>query len=273
MSEAKNVDDVLTKVINQQLTGTTEPPVPVEVKSEPEVKEEVAEVPQEPIVDETDKKQEATDSPIDEYGNPVEKSKMYSEEEVQRIVKDRLSRGRHIEQQPVQQQQPQQQQTTANEDETWDIQLKKYVRNEYKEIAREEQEKAWREKQVEMQAQFESKFTTGMNKYSDFNQVVSGKTITDAMLLATRSLDNPAAFVYGAAKLHPQELDRIARLDPTSQSFEIGRLHEKMMKDRKLASNAPRPLETPKGDMPNTKVSNQPSLEERIHQYGSSKRK
>ena len=40
-------------------------------------------------------------SPIDEYGNPIAKPKMYSEEEVQRMIRDRLSRGRQAAEQPT----------------------------------------------------------------------------------------------------------------------------------------------------------------------------
>ena len=113
-----------------------------------------------------------------------------------------------------------------------------------------------------------------MGKYQDFHQVVAGKPITNQMMLATRSLENPAAFVYGAAKMHPQELDRISRIsDPYQQAAEIGRLHEKMVKSRATISNAPKPIEQPKGNMPNKPVNDKPSIDSLILQHAAAKNK
>jgi hypothetical protein len=93
------------------------------------------------------------------------------------------------------------------------------------------------------------------------------------MMLATRSLENPAAFVYGASKLHPKELDRISRIpDPIVQASEVGRLHERMVKERNMISKAPKPIEPTKSDMPG-KVIPKVTIEDRIHQYAKQKRK
>jgi hypothetical protein len=121
------------------------------------------------------------------------------------------------------------------------------------------------------QMEFEDKFNSGMSKYSDFHQVVSGKPITDSMLMAIRTFDNPAGFIYAASKIHSQEIDRIARIeDPYVQASEIGRLHEKMVKERKTVSKAPHPIESPKGDI-GQKLDTIPSIESRIDSYGKQK--
>jgi hypothetical protein len=290
--EAKNIDDVLVRAMSNEAVS---PQVPVVEASsnnesqtvEPEVAEkELAPVPEpsseppakqeQPLETAANQPETPADSPIDEYGNPVEKQKLYTEEEVQRLIHDRLSRGRRAEQpQPQQVQQIQQDfKADENSDEPWDVQLKRFVDQTIDERERKRTEQQWQQQQNAKQVDFESKFTTGMNKYSDFHQVVAGKPITDHMLLATRGLDNPAAFIYGACKLHPTELDRIARIeDPYAQASEVGRLHEKMIKERKLASNSPRPLDTPKGDIPQKVISPQPSIDERIHSYARQKRK
>jgi hypothetical protein len=92
------------------------------------------------------------------------------------------------------------------------------------------------------------------------------------MLLATSSLQNPAAFVYGAAKFYPEELDRISKIENSFvQASEIGRLHEKMVKNRAQVSGAPKPIEPVKGDLSARPIQNQPSIDQRITDYGRQK--
>ena len=219
---------------------------------------------------------------IDEYGNPTAKPKMYTEEEFnQRLnegIRQRLARGKVGEQQPSAQQvrnASDEFKVDPNSEDSWEIQLESFIEKTIDKRQAKMNERQWREQEAIKQAEFESKFTSGMSKYDDFHQVVQpmvqqGK-VTDAMMFAARGLDNPAAFVYGAAKMHPQELERIARIaDPYAQAAEVGRLHEKMVKSKNITSGAPRPLDAPRSDMPG-KVINMPSLDERINQHAASK--
>jgi hypothetical protein len=202
------------------------------------------------------------DSPIDEYGNPVEKPKMYSEDDLNRLMRDRMSRGRYAEQ-PLPQQQPQPQTQEPQED--WQRELKTFVKQTMTEAQREAQQEQWQREEAMRQAEFEDRFTTGMNKYQDFKDVIRGKSITNSMMLAARNLENPAAFVYGACKLHPQEVDRISRInDPYAQAAEVGRLHEKMVKQHQAASKAPRPLEAPRGDVTQSRKNERPNIDQLI---------
>ena len=288
--DAKNIDDILVQSMNdQQIPETPSTPVEKTVESvQPqdhigtETLDNPVDAPKQQN-DETIETQDETpaeiksESPIDEYGNPVEKPKMYSEEEVQRMIRDRLSRGRHVESQSTQQQIQKEAegfQADPNSEEPWDVQLETFIERTLDKREKKAETKKWQEIENQRQFEFESKFTSGMNKYSDFHQVVAGKPITDSILIASRSLDNPAAFIYGAAKMHPQELDRIARInDPISQAAEIGRLHERMVKERKVASSSPRPLEAPRADLPHKTGAQQVSIDERINAYGRQKRK
>jgi hypothetical protein len=289
--EAKNVDDIL--VAEMQNTVVPQPTVAVEQKAHEQVPQEAQEatledvgkvapeetksetVPEKVVSQENksiDPVEKKPDEPIDEYGNPIEKPKMYSEEEVNRLIRERLARGRQQEQQPAQPQ-PAQQQPQAQE-EDWEAQLKTVIKKTLYETQEEIAQKQWQQQEQSRQADFESKFHAGMNKYQDFHQVVSGKPITDSMMLATRNLENPAAFIYGAAKFHGQELDRIAKIsDPYAQASEIGRLHEKMLKSKNVISSAPKPLEAIASDMPAKTFANQPSIDERILQHAKQKRK
>lgn len=301
-----SVDDLLVRVENNKL-GVEQPPLPAEAPKE-SIKAEAPQIDvlhgtnppidqqapqteqqqQQPQVDHKEPLKEAPlpeklpeaasgDSPIDEYGNPIEKPKTYTEDEVQRMIRERLARGRHPEQQatlPPQHQQ-QQQQVTGEEgsDEPWDVQLKRFVKQTMEETHQEQKQRQWQEQESQRQVEFESKFSLGMGKYTDFHEVVAGKPITDTMMLAARNLDNPAAFIYGASKMHPQEIERIARIpDPYAQAAEVGKLHEKMVKAGRVLSGAPKPIDTPKTSLPN-KVNQQPSLESRIDAYAKQKRR
>lgn len=295
MPEANNVDDLLVKSMNEQVQVNQEQPPQVESPNEPtNTQEDINQSIEEPEkeqqenvphgtsdykvdnqADKVDKESDNVDkNPIDEYGNPIEKPKMYSEEDVQRMIRDRLSRSRH---EPPQQQQPNQPSANdanpANED--WEAELEKFVEKTIDKRQQKMTEKQWQAQEQAIQAEFEAKFNTGMAKYNDFQPVVKkiSHNLTNEMMLATRALDNPAAFIYGAAKMHPQELERISKIqDSYQQAAEIGRLHEKMVKNRNAITQASKPLEQPKGDLPQI-INKMPSLEERIVQHAKSKRR
>jgi hypothetical protein len=67
-------------------------------------------------------------------------------------------------------------------------------------------------------------------------------------------MDNPAAFLYAAAKRNPQELERISKIrDPFAQAREMGNL-ESSMRRNKPTTKAPRPLgRTPEDATTNAK--------------------
>jgi hypothetical protein len=190
-----------------------------------------------------------TDETEDDYGNKVSKPKMYSEEEVQRMIRERLSRGRQT--------QPEQEQVQEaakdfkadpESEESWETQLGDFVENKIAQIEQKRQQKAWQEQEKLSQDDFEEKFTSGMGKYHDFENVVKGKPITASMMMATRSMENPAAFLYAACKQQPAEIDRIAKIqDPYAQIAEMGRLEERMKKSRVLTA-APKPAKRISGD-------------------------
>lgn len=298
MSEVSNIDGILVpreqamvkneqipaQPANQALEQSQEPKVdnssdkvdkPNSGNAAPvvEVSESAPEV-GETLQVEAEKPQVSDDKPIDEYGNPIEKPRLYTEEELQQRIRDRLSRGRHAEQPAPQQIQQAAKDFTPdpNSEDDWQTQLADFVD---KTIDRREQKRTqeqWQAKEHQRQADFESKFNAGMSKYQDFHKVVEGKPITNEIMLAARSLDNPAAFIYGASKLHPQELDRIARIDdPYVQAAEVGRLHERMVKARNVVSKASKPLDVPRGDVPQ-KTYTRPSLENLIDQHAKQKR-
>ena len=192
---------------------------------------------------------------LDDYGNKVPKGKVYTEEEVQAMIRKRLKLHHEEKQQaPQQQYQPPQQQAEGfehdpNNEQPWEIQLENHIKQTVQKLETEKQETAWKAEQQRAQAEFESRFTNGMSKYADFNDVVSGKPITNGIMMAARSMADPAAFIYAAAKQQPKELERIAQItDPYVLAAEVGRLEERMKKARTI-SKAPKPPTKTKGDI------------------------
>src|SRR5882672_2128811 len=188
----------------------------------------------------------ASESIQDDYGNeiPKQQPRTYSEEEVQAMIRDRLSRGRHSEPAP----QPQVQNTpdgfayNESSDKPWQQQLEDFIGATLEKRERTNREQMWRHQEQQTQAQFEIKFNQGAAKYGDFEKVVMDKPITPAMMRAARGMSDPAAFIYAASKIQPQELSRIAQLpDPVQQALEIGKLEERMKK-AKTVSSAPKPV-------------------------------
>jgi hypothetical protein len=214
--------------------------------------------------------QETKQDDVDEYGNELQGKKTYTEEEVQSMIRKRLRQHHEDRQQQVQQMTPQQQQAAQSfehnpeSEASWEVQLENHIKNTVKKMKDEEVQLQWQSEEQIRQAEFEEKFTMGMQKYTDFNTVVAGKPITNGIMMAARSMKDPAAFVYAASKQHPAELERIAKIqDPYILAAEVGRLEERMKKSRTVSS-APKPSPRVKGDVTG-KTYEKLSIEERIH--------
>jgi hypothetical protein len=228
----QNVDDlILTTVSNT-------------IKPEPETVPDVAESTNEYGV-ETAQEEAPESTELDDYGNPVEKKeRVYTEAEVQAMIRKRI-KEKHEPQQPA----PQPQYESPIDD-NWEHQLESFVEQTLSKREQKLQEERWKAHEQETQANFEIKFNTGASKYKDFEQVVVGKPLTPQMVLATRGMNDPAAFIYAAAKTQAPELDRISKIsDPYVQAVELGKLEERMKKARPINSQAPKPIANIKGDM------------------------
>lgn len=296
--EAKNIDSILIQAMSQDASNEAKPIEPEihNVSRETSVQSDQLEnvpretidentvsdlnVPRETLDEETSDIQESkqsnvennesssNDSPIDEYGNPIEKPKMYSEEDVQRMIRDRLSRGKQQEQ--LKTTETESTKPVQEGEEQWEQQLESFIEKTIEKRNTKLSEQKWREQEIKRQADFEARFHSGMERYQDFNKVVEGKPITDSMMLASRSLEQPAAFIYGACKMFPQEIERISRIpDERAQILEIGKLEERMKKVRSAIQGS-KPLESPKGDLPN-KNQSKPSLDYLISQHAKQK--
>lgn len=253
-----NIDSLLQTIATDAPAGAmyNEPSEPVSEEHEPEVRD----ITSQPRADELEPEPEAEaeeskaadkeDTVDDEYGTPVaKKERVYTESEVQQMMRDRNARGEFARQEAQrQQQQPQQQNVEGNED--WEAQLESFVEQTLSKREQKLQEKQWQQQEQQAQANFEIKFNTGAAKYADFESVVMNKALTPQMVIATRGMSDPAAFIYAAAKTQAPELERISKIsDPYAQAVEIGKLDERMKKSRASTSSAPKPIAGVKGDV------------------------
>jgi hypothetical protein len=119
-------------------------------------------------------------------------------------------------------------------------------------MTQKQQEKSREFHERQMNDEFQDKMIRGMGRYKDFNDVVGKMPISDPMLLATRQMKDPAAFIYAASKTQAKEIERIAQIpDPYYQAAEMGRLEERMRKVRMSATGSPKPVSQIKGDIEN----------------------
>ncbi len=231
---------------------------PVKEVVTPETSDEIDDEPIEKPAKEAEQKEPVPESKADdnndEYGNPIAKEKTYTEAQVQQMIRDRLKRGQFKQDHtPTANEQDQAQKAGFEYDEssneTWTQQLENFVERTVDKVAEKKQRKQQEADSKNAQAEFEDRFYSGMAKYDDFVQTLSDKPVTNNMLIATRGLKNPAAFLYTAAKRAPQELERISKLaDPYAQVIEMGRLHERLSK-AKPVTKAAAPLSPDRGDI------------------------
>lgn len=199
----------------------------------------------------------------DDYGQPVsKKERVYTQAEVEQMMRDRNARGEFAKQEALRaaqellaQQQGTKQPESSEDSEDWVQELKTVVKQTFNEITQEEQQKQWQAEAQRQQAEFEVKFNSGAAKYSDFESVVIGKAITPEMVIATKAMQDPAAFIYAAAKTQAPELERISKItDRFVQAVELGKLEERMRKSRVIASSAPKPIDGVKGDFTDKQI-------------------
>lgn len=202
--------------------------------------------------DESQTDNEKTKTPeVDEYGNEKEPENKHIRERLAKQAKKHQAEIDSLRAQLSQQGASQQVQQAASDfkydpDESgdWQQQLASFVKQTVNSMSREKEEQVARNEEARVQYEFETKFKAGMDKFDDFIDVMTELEfeITTPMTIATRGMDNPAAFLYAAARRNPQDLERISKIrDPYVQMTEIGKLEERMRKS-KPATKAPRPL-------------------------------
>lgn len=283
--ETSSIDDLL-----HPGKSLTQPAAPennyVEPEPIPEAQEEVAqaeEVEPSKIYELNEEPEQEADTARpelehDDYGNEKAASKTYTEDEVnERInqaIRDRLSRlERNTSQQQPNQAQVQQAtqqgfEYNAESPESWQQQLESFVEHTVNRMSEKQARQAYEQREQQAQAEFETKFRSGMSRFNDYAQVVATQPITDAMTMASRAMKDPAAFFYAAAKRAPQELQRIANIpDQYAQMVEIGKLEERM-RQTKQATKAPKPISKVQEDssIPHKAKQTEPSIEQLIAQ-------
>lgn len=222
----------------------------------------------------SDSEATSSDEETDDYGNPIAKGKTYTEEQVQLMIRDRLARDRQSRGNSSQQDQQVQDaakdfKSDPNSEESWEAQLESFIEKTLTKVSQKQQNEEWKRREELSQSEFETKFTQGMSRYGDFQDVVGGKPISNSMMMATRSMQDPAAFLYAACKGHSKEIEQIAQMpDAVSQIAAIGRLEERMKKARTV-TKAPAPSKKITGDF--TDSMPKQSIDQLIMQHAKSK--
>jgi hypothetical protein len=256
-----NIDELLIGGVgNSQQPATPEhhdEPEPIE-EHEPYTPEYAEDEPEENTKEETEEKEheehedtKPQTSEIDEYGNEQEPENEAIRERLARQARKHEAELNALRQQLAQQGASQDIQQAAKDFEydpdaggDWQQQLASFVKQTVNSMSQEQEQAKSRQQEQQIQQEFESKFRDGMNRFDDFREVMTNLPfeITNPMTLATRAMDNPAAFLYAAAKRNPQELERISKIrDPYAQMTEMGKLEERMRKN-KPTTKAPRPI-------------------------------
>jgi hypothetical protein len=269
MSNISSIDDLLMGVGNSQQPATPEhkdkivedkaPIEEVEAEETPDygdVEEEKPEtVEEEEVSDETP----ALDSEVDEedeYGNKKERMSKgmkerldRKEKQYQRDIDQRDHELQVLRQQLASKGASSEVQKAAadfkydpNDEGSWQTQLTDFVKQTVNSMTNETQQRERAVKEEQVQREFHKKFTTGMDRFQDFKEVVGAQPMDDAMTLSLRAMADPTAFIYAASKRHPQEIERISKLpDPYARMVEMGKLEERMRRN-KSTTKTPRPL-------------------------------
>lgn len=285
-TEVSNIDDVLMDTV---ATSTT--PMPPETAyEEPEENsdesyEDVAPSTQDENQEELSNDAEEEEVSVekeqeyDDYGNVKKPPKTYTQEEVNEMFRKRF-KNQH---QEGQQQQAQQQQTqipgkefqyNQDSEDSWQTQLQQFVEQTVSQMNQKQLQQQQQQKEAQAQMEFESKFTEGMERFNDFREVVGAQPIDDPMTYALRGMNDPAAFIYAAAKRHPSELQRISNIgDPYAKMVEMGKLEERMRKTP-IATKAPRPISRAREDgaMPVSQKPKDPTIEDLIARSDAKRR-
>ena len=198
----------------------------------------------------------------DEYGNKKERMSKgmkerldRKEKQYQRDIEQRDHELQVLRQQLSQQGASREVQQAAkdfkydpNDEGSWQQQLTEFVKQTVNSMTTETQQRERTIRDEQVQREFHKKFTTGMDRFSDFREVVGAQPMDDAMTLSLRAMADPSAFIYAASKRHPQEIERISKLpDPYARIAEMGKLEERMRRN-KSTTKTPRPLGRTKED-------------------------
>lgn len=275
MSNISSIDDLLAGVGNSQQPITPEHKEKVQEESTPvdekepvttddgegDYESEPGDVEEEHEDDSSedspnDKPTDSGDDEVDDYGNKKErmskgmkerldrKEKQYQSEvaqrdyEIQQLRQQLSKTGASTEvQQAVKDFQ-----YDPNDEGGWQQQLTDFVKHTVASMNTEQQTRQKEAHEKKLEQEFRDKFVAGIDRFSDFREVVGKQPMDDAMTLALRGMNDPSAFIYAASKRQPGELERISKIpDAYARMVEMGKLEERMRRN-KPTTNAPRPL-------------------------------
>jgi hypothetical protein len=197
--------------------------------------------------------EEKTSISIEEHRKILEEQKRAANERMNQEIRRRLEKNKGDElSDPYVTQQAQPQGEQSQQDIDWEKELDNYIGEAVNRTLTTREQKA-KEQEIQRKAQeemskFEQKFNSGVERYDDFVQALESAPLKPSMLIATKSMKDPAAFWYHASKTKNEDLKRIAALEnPVDQAVELGRLESSMRKGNS-ATQASKPPASVSGD-------------------------
>lgn len=204
-------------------------------------------------------------SNLDDYGNET-KERMYTWEEVQEAQKNAVSsafqkRFKNSKNPPDYSQDVEESvmdevnenyQHDPNKDGNWQEQLEDFVIKTIDKRQQNAEKQKMQRLEQERNNKFAEKFNTGAERFKDFEKIVTKESVTPTMVMATRGMKDPAAFLYAANKKAPEKLAKIKNMsDPYEQAHAMASLENSLRVNKKKNSNAPTPpSKTPHGTAP-----------------------
>lgn len=285
-TESSSIDDLLMSVANgtpapeplpEDPIDDTPAPEPFKIEGDDHGEPERIETQEDAEASRNEPEQEA-EGEADEYGNERDPENKQMRDRLKKQAESMERKHRAeldaLRMQLAQQGASQQVQQAAKDFEynpeasgDWQQQLEKFIEHTIDNRETKLQQAQQQQREAQVQMEFESKFRDDVQRFPDFEEAISsvGAEISDPMVYATRSMKNPAAFLYAAAKRAPAELQRIAKIqDPYAQIAAVGAL-EVTLRQTKPATKAPRPIgrAADDGTMPH-KVEKGDSIEDLI---------
>lgn len=290
-TQTSNIDDVLAAAQAAKSgptpTNTLLPDPPEEVPENVSSDDTVAEpevslgAPPEPEAESESKAAEPASVDLDEYGNKKSKSRTFTEEEVNerinKAIRDRLSRGNQVtppDTAATNSAVAQGFEYDPNSADAWQVQLESFVEQTVTKMGQKQAQKNQQAREQQAQIELQQKIQNGLDRFSDFREVVGTQPITDAMTLSLRGMNDPSSFLYSASTRMPKELKRISELsDPYAQMVEMGKLEERLRQSR-TTTKTPRPMSRTSDDgiVVREPAAKTPTIEDLIAQSDTKRR-
>jgi len=147
--------------------------------------------------------------------------------------------------------------------------LKPIIQETFADIEHSQRQRQFQQIEEAAHRRLISEFTKAEREFENFSEIVNAQPVDEAMQMALRGMDKPAAFIYAASTRYPAELQRISKIpDPYARIVAMGKLEGKIIKETKPSTSAPKPVSRTQEDtsIPQKKEKRDDTIEDLIAQ-------